>query len=1061
MTIPARIVVGMLVDKFGPRILFSSILVLGGLISIAFAWAGSYESLAIMRFLSGFIGAGFVVGIRMIGEWFPAKQTGLAQGIYGGWGNFGSAGAAATLPFIAASMGGDDGWRYAITFAIQVLENLAGEFSCSLKKPVPAMQQYKFKQVAILDWAYLVTFGTELAVVSMLAMFYVEWFDIPKRIMSNSLAVTVGQSSTAGIKPDNEDFLGYYIPTAKTDDAIQLESKGIAVAIADGMSGSDGGKEASQVSVNQFLSDYYGTPESWTVKQAATKILTALNTWLYSQGQEKYGTAKGMVTTFSALVLKSQTVHMFHVGDSRIYRLRDNDLVQMTRDHRVWITNDRDYLSRAIGIDTHLEIDYRASAVQEGDVYLLTTDGVHDFVSDKEIQEVIESNKGDPQKATENLIKAAKQNDSNDNISAQFVKIDVLPEPDKTEFYEQLTQLPFPPDLKAGNIIDGYKILRELNASSRSQVYLAEDTLMAEKDAEKQKAGYNKVVIKTPSVNFEDDPSYIDLFLHEEWVAKRLQSPHLIKIRGVDRKRTFLYTVVEYVQGQSLKQWMLDNPSPTLIQVRGTIDQIARGLRSMHRLEMIHQDLKPDNILLDDSKTLKIIDFGSTKIAGLAEIKSVVEHNQIVGTANYSAPEYFKGGSGTNRSDIFSLGVIAYEILTGKLPYGEISAERASKKKFNYVSARQFNPIVPDWMDACLQKAVHPNPEKRYGLLSEFLSDFTDLKNEAHSNALVDLLSRYALGKMGGGKALSEYTKSNLPNALLKRSDITVILAFNDEEPIGLINCIEGFSTFACKPLMNIHDVYVAPDYRGQGIATRLLQEVEKLARKQQCCKITLEVLEGNEPAKLTYQKFGFDGYELDPNMVHNMTQKILLVSDEAKKSELLENYLLENSYTVNRSAMADSKIQESILVLKPDLVIIYTEAAEESILSTIQLIQQNTPLPIIIFAKSSKDKLIADAIIAGASGFVIDGVDKHRMCPIIEVATARFNKCQSIKTKLTETELKLNERKDIDRAKGILMSKKNIQEDEAYKLLRKMAMDKNVRMGELAKTLITASELL
>lgn len=566
--------------------------------------------------------------------------------------------------------------------------------------------------------------------------------------MTNSLKVTIGQSSIAGIKPDNEDFLGYYTPSEETDDAIQLESKGIAVAIADGMSGSDGGKEASQVSVNQFLSDYYGTPESWTVKQAATKILTALNTWLYSQGQEKYGSAKGMVTTFSALVLKSQTVHMFHVGDSRIYRFRDNELVQMTRDHRVWITNDRDYLSRAIGIDTHLEIDYRASAVQEGDIYLLTTDGVHDFVSDKEIQEVIESNKSDPQKATENLIKAAKQNDSNDNISAQFVKIDVLPEPDKTEFYEHLTQLPFPPDLKAGNVIDGYKILRELNASSRSQVYLAEDTLMAESSlsaksgADKSKAGHNKVVIKTPSVNFEDDPSYIDLFLHEEWVAKRLQSPHLIKIRGVDRKRTFLYTVVEYVQGQSLKQWMSDNPSPTLIQVRGTIDQIARGLRAMHRLEMIHQDLKPDNILLDDSKTLRIIDFGSTKIAGLAEIKSVVEHNQIVGTANYSAPEYFKGESGTNRSDIFSLGVIAYEILTGKLPYGEISSERASKKKFNYVSARQFNPLVPDWMDACLQKAVHPNPEKRYGLLSEFLSDFSKpnqaLLNKATSQPLLE-----------------------------------------------------------------------------------------------------------------------------------------------------------------------------------------------------------------------------------------------------------------------------------------------------------------------------------
>ncbi|HIP76053.1 MAG TPA: MFS transporter [Psychromonas hadalis] len=266
MTIPARIIVGMLVDKFGPRILFTAILVLGGLVSIAFAWSDSYETLAIMRFLSGFIGAGFVVGIRMIGEWFPAKQTGLAQGIYGGWGNFGSAGAALTLPFIAASMGGDDGWRYAITFAsiaaiaygafyytvarntpkgatyfkpaktgameitstkdliLYCLMNIPLFLALALltwklsplnmgligaltalviyivltliylvqvwkiwqvnshviHQPVPAMQRYKFKQVAILDWAYFVTFGTELAVVSMLAMFYVEWFDIPK-----------------------------------------------------------------------------------------------------------------------------------------------------------------------------------------------------------------------------------------------------------------------------------------------------------------------------------------------------------------------------------------------------------------------------------------------------------------------------------------------------------------------------------------------------------------------------------------------------------------------------------------------------------------------------------------------------------------------------------------------------------------------------------------------------------------------------------------------------------------------------------------------------------------
>jgi len=266
LTIPARIVVGMLVDKFGPKIMFSSILILGGLVSIAFSWMQNYEQLALMRFFAGFIGAGFVVGIRMISEWFPAKQTGTAQGVYGGWGNFGSAGAMFTLPFVAASFGDVDGWRYAITTAsliaiaygvfyyfnvsntpkgstyfkpkksgamevtsfgdlvLYILMNIplylvlalltwklspakAGLISTGttwmvyailvsvfvlqlfkiwqinaefVKNPVPKQSRYHFKQVAILDWAYLATFGTELAVVSILAMFYVDWFELPK-----------------------------------------------------------------------------------------------------------------------------------------------------------------------------------------------------------------------------------------------------------------------------------------------------------------------------------------------------------------------------------------------------------------------------------------------------------------------------------------------------------------------------------------------------------------------------------------------------------------------------------------------------------------------------------------------------------------------------------------------------------------------------------------------------------------------------------------------------------------------------------------------------------------
>ncbi len=263
LTIPARIVVGMLVDKYGPKQLFSSILILGGLISIGFALTQTYQQLAIVRFLSGFVGAGFVVGIRMISEWFPARQTGIAQGIYGGWGNFGSAGAAIILPSVALYFGAENGWRYAIgiTGVIAIIYGVIYYFSVSntpkgstyfkpkkmgalevtskgdlllyilmnipmyialsvltwklsakmhwidetvayaiyalllllyifqvwkilhVNKPifeteVPEIQRYKFKQVAILDLAYMLTFGAELAVVSMLPLYYVDTFNV-------------------------------------------------------------------------------------------------------------------------------------------------------------------------------------------------------------------------------------------------------------------------------------------------------------------------------------------------------------------------------------------------------------------------------------------------------------------------------------------------------------------------------------------------------------------------------------------------------------------------------------------------------------------------------------------------------------------------------------------------------------------------------------------------------------------------------------------------------------------------------------------------------------------
>ncbi len=518
-----------------------------------------------------------------------------------------------------------------------------------------------------------------------------------------SIQVASACHSIAGVKPQNEDACGVQVP-----DEPLLTTKGLAAVVADGMSGADAGRQASRACVQGFLSDYFSTPESWSVKTSGQKILTALNHWLYGTGQREYGSHKGMVTTVSALVLKSNTAHLFHVGDTRIYRLRDDELEQLTTDHRIDMGEDKTYLSRAMGIDIHLEIDYRTVTVEAGDIFVLLTDGVHEFLPDSAIRRTVLEHRDDPETAAQKLVEQAEANHSNDNLTALVLRVDRLPQENETEFYQKLTELPFPPPLEPGMVLDGYRILRHLFANKRTEVYLVQDTESGE-----------KWVLKAPSINYEDDPEYIHQFLHEEWVGRRINNPHVMKVVESPRKRTALYYLAEHIEGRTLRQWMDDEPRPSLNQVRDMIEQIARGLRAFHRLEMIHQDLKPENILVDEHGTLKIIDFGSTKIAGIEEIYVPLDTNNLLGTINYTAPEYHIGQPPSNRSDIFSLGVIAYELLTGRLPYGKDLTAR-NLKRVRYQPIKRFNPEIPIWVDRAIEKAVSINPENRFGKLSEF-----------------------------------------------------------------------------------------------------------------------------------------------------------------------------------------------------------------------------------------------------------------------------------------------------------------------------------------------------
>jgi protein phosphatase len=530
--------------------------------------------------------------------------------------------------------------------------------------------------------------------------------------MINQLKVLVGQYSHKGIKEINQDFHDVNIPKEPF-----LSSKGIAIAIADGISSSKVSQEASKLSVITFLQDYYSTSESWSVKNSAQRVLKATNSWLYSQNrQNQYhlDKDKGFVCTFSALILKSNTAHILHVGDTRVYRLRNKNLELLTTDHRTWISNDKSYLSRALGIDSQLAVDYETCEMEKDDFFFLMTDGVYEFIDVELINETLESN-NNLDEVAKIIVEKAFENNSNDNLTIQIVKIDTLPSKDSNEIQQQILTKPIPPILEAREEFDGYTIVRELSATSRSHIYLAVDN-------DNQKS----VVIKTPSIDLKDDKAYLERFLMEEWIAKRVNNPYVAKAYNSNRKQNFIYTIFEYIDAITLTQWMIDNPKPKVDVVRNIVEQIVKGLTAFHKLEMIHQDLRPENIMIDKTGSIKIIDFGSTRIEGILEINTFLEQENLLGTALYSAPEYFLGVEGSIKSDIFSLGAITYQMLSGKLPYGVQVARTKTKSEQNKLKYATLYPDFPIWIDGALKKSLNINPEERYSELTEFLFD---LKN--------------------------------------------------------------------------------------------------------------------------------------------------------------------------------------------------------------------------------------------------------------------------------------------------------------------------------------------
>jgi len=542
----------------------------------------------------------------------------------------------------------------------------------------------------------------------------------------DKLDVCFGGYSAAGKKPENQDAFAALVPNAT-----EIISKGVVATIADGVSSASRAADAAQISVTQFINDYYATSDTWPTQKSASKVLTSLNQWLFSQTDAASGESLQWLTTFTSLIVKSSTGYVFHVGDTRLSVFREDEIETITRDHNRKGVNKSEnvILTRALGADPRLKVDVHKIDVKAGDIYILTCDGVHDFLSTSTFKSILKALPDSPsyedlENTSEQIVNLALEQGSNDNVSCLLMYIGSTPNRELAEIERDLLSKTIPPALEVGMKIDNYKICKVIHASIRSHLYLVEH----ESDS-------TPSILKVPSENFADDILYLQGFMREAWIGERVNHRNVMRVQSADTNSKFLYHVCEYINGQTLSDWMHDNKNPSIAQVRDILEQVIKALRSFQRLDLVHRDLKPDNIMIDTYGKVTLIDYGTVLVASLEENNNNVNESVPQGSLNYIAPETLLTLHADHKSDLFSLGVIAYEMLCGSLPYkpmvrAEITFDDYTP--FQYKSITHVRKDLPLWLDLALKKATEADPILRYQAFSEFFSDL----NKPNINAL-------------------------------------------------------------------------------------------------------------------------------------------------------------------------------------------------------------------------------------------------------------------------------------------------------------------------------------
>ncbi len=533
-------------------------------------------------------------------------------------------------------------------------------------------------------------------------------------------------SSTGPVRSNNEDFISFWEPI----DAEMRRTYGSVAILADGVGGLGHGEVASQLAVQTAMKTFREAKPDTSPQQLLWQMFTAANLAVYNAGMDQREGGR-MATTLVVSVFRNHEVTVGNVGDCRVYLIKPGTIQRITVDHsyvgmqmKMGILSAeeaqnselKNVLTRSLGQDPTIRVDYFTMEVAPGDKIVQCCDGVHGSVSELEIMETVES--FSPMEACRHLVSLAELHGATDNLSVQITQVDKI---ERLSYYrgvatyrdEDQRASPAVNDLQPDQELDRrFRIVDAINRSGMATIYRAVDL-----------TNNQVVALKVPFMQFESDPGFHFRFEREEAIGKALNHPYILHVIPVEEKSR-PYFAMELLEGQTLDHLMrraAPMPEPDALSIGS---RLCEALEYMHEHGIIHRDLKPQNIMVCRDNSLRVMDFGIAKAASMRRI-TFTGLTAAIGTPDYMAPEQVKGKRGDARTDIYSLGALLYEMLTGKTPfegqnpYAIMNARLSGDPR----APRKINPNLSPQVEEILLHALARDPHDRYQTAAEMKHD--------------------------------------------------------------------------------------------------------------------------------------------------------------------------------------------------------------------------------------------------------------------------------------------------------------------------------------------------